>query len=273
MAPVAVASFAAVLLWFSAPPAVAHVPGHTVSFTDWHWRPEILFPLIFFGTVYVRGWLRLRRQNPRVIEWWRVLFYFAGLVAVGLALLSSIDALAGIYLSMHMVQHLLLLMIAPLFLLLANPLAVIFWGFPRRLRDVAGRLLRRTSLFRYALGVATFMPVAWTLYVIDLWAWHHPALYQSALSSEWVHDLQHLLFFFTALLFWWPIVNPAPRLHGQISYGYRIIYLVAATLQNTLLGMAISIPERVLYPFYTTYPSCGLLPPLMIRLLAAALCG
>jgi putative membrane protein len=257
-----IVSLAAILSWFSAPPVLAHVSSDNVSFTDWNWRPDVLLVVTFFGAVYIRGWLRLRRQSAPVVEWWRVLLYLAGLAAVGLALLSSIDALAEIYLSMHMVQHLLLLMIAPLCLLLANPLAVILWGLPKRLRYLAGCPLRRASLFRYSLGVATFMPVAWTLYVIDLWAWHHPALYQLALRNEWVHDLQHLLFFFTAIVFWWPIVNPAPRLHGLISYGYRIVYLIAATAQNTLLGMAISLPERVLYPFYAMAPRLRDLSPI-----------
>jgi putative membrane protein len=257
-----IASFAAVLLWFSAPPVLAHVPGDNVSSGDWNWRPDALLVLISFGAVYIRGWLRLRRQNTQIVEWWRVLFYLLGLAAISLALLSSIDALAEIYLTMHMVQHLLLLMIAPLFLLLANPLAVLLWGLPKRLRYVAGRLLRRTSSFRYLLGMATFMPVAWTLYVVDLWAWHHPALYQMALRNEWAHDLQHLLFFSTAILFWWPIANPAPRMQGAISYGFRIVYLIAATLQNTLLGMAISLPERVLYPFYSVVPGLRDLTPI-----------
>ncbi len=106
------------------------------------------------------------------------------------------------------------------------------------------------------------MPVTWPLYVLNLWAWHLPVLYQLALREPGVHDAEHISFFVTALLFWWPIVNPSPRLHGQISYGYRIIYLVAATLQNTLLGMAISIPERVLYPFYATVPQLRALAPI-----------
>jgi cytochrome c oxidase assembly factor CtaG len=163
---------------------------------------------------------------------------------------------------MHMVQHLLLLMIAPLFILLANPLAAFVSGLPKRIRYRIGRLFTKGSLFRHALCALTLMPVTWSLYVVNLWAWHHPALYQIALRNQWVHDLQHLLFFFTAVLFWWPIVNPSPRLHGQISYGYRIIYLIAATLQNTLLGMAISLPERVLYPFYAVAPHLRDLSPI-----------
>lgn len=160
------------------------------------------------------------------------------------------------------VQHLLLLMIAPLFFLLANPLAAFLWGLPKRIRLSVGRYLTRSSRFRLALWALTLMPVTWSLYVINLWAWHHPVLYQMALKNNWIHDLQHLLFFFTALLFWWPIVDPAPRLHGLICYGFRIVYLITATLQNTLLGMAISLPERVLYPFYAAVPKMRDLSPI-----------
>ncbi|MGH8543106.1 MAG: cytochrome c oxidase assembly protein, partial [Gammaproteobacteria bacterium] len=212
--------------------------------------------------VYVRGWLYLRSKSSRILKSWQLALYVSGIISIGLALLSPIDALASGLLSMHMVQHLLLLMIAPLFILLANPLTAFLWGLPSKLRLRAGFVLGPGSRVRHGLWALTLMPVTWSIYVVNLWAWHHPALYQMALKNEWVHDLQHLLFFSTALLFWWPIVNPAPRLHGVISYGYRIIYLVAATLQNTLLGMAISLPQHVLYPFYAIVPQSSELSPI-----------
>jgi putative membrane protein len=233
-------------------PLWAHTAGGEVASGDWHWRPDVLLVLLLIGFIYACGWLRLRSRNGRVVNKSQFALYVAGLVSIGAALLSPIDALASSLLSMHMVQHLLLLMIAPLFILLTNPLPA--WGLPVSIRQAIGWLLSKGSLFRHVFWALSLMPVTWSVYVLNLWAWHHPTLYQMALRHEWIHDLQHLLFFFTAVLFWWPIVNPAPRLHGSISYGYRIIYLVAATLQNTLLGMAISIPERVLYPFYATVP-------------------
>ena len=242
-------------------PVRAHVPD-SLSLTDWHWRPDVLLILVLFGSIFARGWRFLRRRSIRVVSRSQLLLYLAGLISIGVALLSPIDGLASTLLSMHMVQHLLLLMIAPLFLLLANPLAAFLWGLPSGMRWNVGRLLTHASLFRYGLRALTFMPAAWFIYVTNLWAWHHPALYQLALRNEWVHDLQHLLFFFTAIVFWWPIVNPAPRLHGLISYGYRIVYLIAATAQNTLLGMAISLPERVLYPFYAMAPRLRDLSPI-----------
>ncbi len=241
-------------------PAQAHVLNHAAQ-TAWHWRPDVLLVLGFFGFIFIRGWLFLRRRSMRLVKKWQLALHVGGLAAILFALISPIDPLAEERLSMHMVQHLLLLMIAPLFLLLADPFAPFLWGLPRGIRLKVGRLLTRSSLFRRGLWVLTLMPVAWSLYVIDLWAWHHPFLYQLALTNRWAHDLQHLLFFSTASLFWWPIVNPAPKLHGTISYGFRVVYLIAATLQNTLLGMAISLPERVLYPFYAAAPRLRDLSP------------
>lgn len=258
-----IALFILLLLVGPTGPLWAHTPpSDSVALTDWRFRPDVLLVVASFATIYTAGWLRLRRRSAHVAYSWQLALYLLGLTAICLALISPIDALASIRLSMHMVQHLLLLMIAPLLLLLANPLAVFLWGFPTGIRHRVGRLLTRRSLFRNGLWAVTFMPVSWSLFVIDLWAWHHPALYQMALRNEWVHDLQHLLFFATAILFWWPIVNPAPRLHGLISYGYRVVYLIAATLQNTLLGMAISVPERLLYPFYATVPGLQNITPI-----------
>jgi len=83
-----------------------------------------------------------------------------------------------------------------------------------------------------------------------LWLWHLPAAYQAALRDPVIHDVEHVAFFGTALLFWWPIVEPAPRLHERIHRGFAILYLLAATGQNTLLSALIALPERVLYPYY-----------------------
>lgn len=251
-----------VFLWFWTDAAHAHTQTWDEAFSDWHSRADVLVVVVSLGSVYLRGWLRLRRRSARAIGRWDLILYLAGLAAISVALLSPIDALASVLLSMHMVQHLLLLMVAPLLLLLANPFPAILWGLPKQARQPAARLFIRSSLTRHALRALTSMPVSWTLYVVDLWAWHHPLLYQSALSSEWLHDLQHILFFGTAMLFWWPIVNPAPHLHGAISYGFRIAYLVAATLQNTLLGMAISFPEKILYPYYRNVPRLRELSPI-----------
>jgi cytochrome c oxidase assembly factor CtaG len=228
----------------------------------WNWRWDVVLLLALGSAVYLRGWWFLRRASSRSVSWWRLGAYGIGIAALAVALLSPVDRLASERLSMHMLQHILILMIAPLALLLANPFGACLWGLPRPLRSRFARLFHPHTHFRSVARFLTFMPVAFGLYVVNLWSWHHPALYQAALEYQWIHDLEHWLFFLTAVLFWWPIVNVPPMLHGQISLAFRVVYLVAATLQNTLLGMAISLPERVLYPFYEIVPALGGLSPI-----------
>src|SRR5262249_7907866 len=153
----------------------------------------------------------------------------------------------------------LLLMVAPVGLLLGNPLPFFAWALAPRHRWIAREALRHGSPLRRALAILTWLPIAGGLYTANLWLWHLPVAYEAALHSSVVHDLEHLFFFATAILFWWPIVNPAPRSRwprGGLYYGARIGYLIFATAQNTLLGAAIGLTERVLYPSYS--PGRGL---------------
>ena len=231
-------------------------------FAAWHWRPDVALVLVTLGSAYACGWWRLRTAGyARLARGWRLILYVSGLAAVAVALLSPIDHLAHVLLTAHMIQHLLLMMIAAPLLLLGNPLPVGLWGLPRRARRAVGRLLTPHAPLRRALWAATLMPVAWLLFVANLWLWHLPAAYQAALRDHLIHDVEHLTFFGTALFFWWPIIEPAPRLHERIPRGFAILYLIAATGQNTLLSALIALPEHVLYPFYaTSSPLFGLSP-------------
>ena len=229
---------------------------------NWTFRVDIVLALALATGVYLTGWSRLRRQAEGAATLSGLALYLAGIAALLAALVSPVDRLAAERLSMHMVQHILLLMVAPLGILLANPFAAVVWGLPAGVRERFAGLFRDGAPLRSALSALTFMPVAWTLYVVNLWAWHHPSLYQAALRHWWLHDFEHWLFFATAVLFWWPIVNAAPLFRPARSLGSRIVYLVAATLQNTLLGMAISLPERILYPLYGAVAGIEALSPI-----------
>jgi putative membrane protein len=205
--------------------------------------------LVGVGSVYGHGWWRLRglRHPPAR---WRLALYLLGLTAIASALLSPIDDLAEQFFPIHMVQHLLLTMVAAPLVLLGNPLPVVLWGVPRKARRWLAYPLTRTASFRKALRALTWLPVAWLVYVLDLWAWHLPLPYQLALRHEPVHVVEHAAFLLTALLFWWPIVHPAPRLHPPPGPGFEILYLLAATAQNTALGALLALPERSFYPYY-----------------------
>lgn len=229
---------------------------------SWNWRPDVLSVLVALGTAFTIGWCRLRKRGARAARPWRLGAYLAGLASVGLALLSPIDTLGSLLFLTHMFQHELLIMVAAPLLLLADPLPACLWALPRGPRRAVRRLLGRGAPVRRVLRAATWMPVAWGVFVVTLWAWHLPAIYEAALRHELLHDLEHVSFFGTALLFWWPIINPAPRLRRQAPFGFRIVYIVAAALQNAALGFTIGVTERVLYPSYAAAPRLWGLSPL-----------
>jgi len=212
---------------------------------------EIVATLVLVAStaVYGRGWWSLYRMGHPPAGW-RLGLYLIGLVAIAAALVSPIEGLADELFPMHMIQHLLLTMVAAPLVLLGNPLPVVLWGVPVTGRRGLARPLRKQATFRAALGTLTWLPAAWLLYVVDLWMWHVPTLYQLALEHRTLHVVEHVAFFVTALLFWWPIIRPAPRLHRRTHPGFEILYLLAATAQNTALGMVLTISERSFYPYY-----------------------
>ena len=233
-------------------PDIAHLVRY------WHLRPDVVLVLGGLAVLYVSGWRRLRARQPAILApAWRLAAYLAGIAGIAVALLSPLDPLADVLFTAHMLQHQLLLMVAPPLLLLGNPYPFVVWGLPHGVRMRLGTTLCATSGLRAAWRTLTWMPVAATLYMLALFGWHYPALYEAALEHRLLHDLEHLSFFGSAVLFWWPIVNPAPRLRRLttgLQYGYRIGYLVLATGLNTLLGAVLAMTERVLYPTYAAAP-------------------
>jgi putative membrane protein len=143
----------------------------------------------------------------------------------------------------------LLMMMAPPLILLANPVPVLLWGLGEKVRLQAGNLLARHSTIRRVRDFFGWMPVAWSLYVANLWAWHYPPLYEAALRDSRVHDLEHILFFLTALVFWWPVIRPVSR-SAPIQYGVRIFYLFLAATQDAVLSGMIALSSNILYPHY-----------------------
>lgn len=233
----------------------AHVSTDATFFTDWHWRPDVIIVVTFLSTAYVIGWRRLRRRNTRSTKKWQLLLYLTSMATICLALLSPIDALGSFLFIFHMTQHELLMMVAAPLLLLANPLPAFLWGLSQRLRYRLGRLLTRDALVRRGLKILTWMGLTLPLYTVNLWSWHYPPVFEAALRNDLVHDLQHLSFFIGGLLFWWPVINPPPKVHGYIPYGFRIVYVIAATLPTMLPVMGlVFFTERSFYPYYAAVP-------------------
>lgn len=236
------------------------------ALSSWDWRPDVIITLALAGALFVTGWRRLRqralsqRLNNRwhAAAAWRPISYVAGLVFIGLALMSPLDVLSSQLFSIHMIQHLLLIMIAPPLLLLANPMPFMLWGLPGKWRLKIGRglarLLNGKSRFRHYLRKATTPGVVWMIWLVSIISWHDPNMYNAALRSNFVHDIEHLTFFFGGMLFWWHVTGAGPRIHKQFGLIGRIAFTLSAVPPNMLTGAVIAFAQEPIYTYYNDVP-------------------
>ncbi len=222
-------------------------------FRSWTFDPWIVVPLLLGSIIYLRGWWKLRRRLPRRFEGRRLIAFQSGVLTLFLALASPLHELAEKLLQFHMIQHLLLMMVVPPLLLLGAPILPLLCGLPRfalryglRRRFSARAFKRLASFFTYPL-------VCVLGFTVSNVAWHVPALYELALRSEFWHAVQHLCFFGTGLLFWWPVIQPWPS-RLRWPRWTMIPYLLFADIQNTALSAFLIFSERVLYPTYAAVP-------------------
>ncbi|MBV9879040.1 MAG: cytochrome c oxidase assembly protein [Gemmatirosa sp.] len=239
--------------------AYAHVgaaPQPHDLWRAWSWTPALLVALAAW--LYARGARALwaRAGHGRGVAPWRTRCYAAGLVAIALALASPIDAAAESLFAVHMVQHLLLVVVAAPLVVLGEPALVTLWALPRDARIV---LARRWRGLRALAHVARQPLVAWTLHVATLWAWHARGPYETAVRHPLVHVVEHASFFATALLFWHVLAGRRARRH--LGPGIAALYLFAAALQSTALGALLTVATRPWYGVHlaTTGP-WGLTP-------------
>jgi putative membrane protein len=244
--------------------AWAHPGGRALAPHDlWHaWTlaPVVLTGLVVAAALYARGIhsLWMRAGHGRVVPRWRAGAFAGAVVALVGALISPVDKLGSVLFSAHMLQHLLLMMVAAPLMALAEPFLATLWALPLAWRQaVAGAWLRARRV-RTLWGALSVPAVAWLLHVGTLWAWHLPTLYERALHDPGVHALEHASFFVTALLFWWPLL----RRHGhRMPMGAAVAYLFGAALQSTLLGALITMSRHPWYPSHAgTTQAWGLTP-------------
>jgi cytochrome c oxidase assembly factor CtaG len=173
---------------------------------------------------------------------------------LGIALMSPIDVMGSQLFFMHMIQHILLISIVPPMLWLANPLPFLLWGLPDRARIQVGRLLGRRGAVRLGLKKFTGPGMVWIGFVILYLGWHDPMLYNAALESELVHDLEHLSFFGAAMFYWWLVIGAGPVVHRPFSAIGRFVFLLMAIPPNMIAGMAIAFSEQPIYSHYEAMP-------------------
>jgi len=210
---------------------------------SWSVDPSVVAGLGLGSWWYLRAIRRLAGRQRTRWPRWRSVSFLAGLAVIGLALLSPFDRYSDLLLSVHMVQHLLLTMIAPPLLLLGAPVTLAL-----RTARPPNRKRLATLLRGRAVRVLGNPLLGWILFAGALWATHLPAFYDATLRHLGLHIAEHLVYVTTALMFWRPMVgnDPGPRL----SHAARILAMFLFMPQMTFLGLAIYGSDRPLYAPY-----------------------
>ncbi len=231
-------------------------PTLDAFFRSWPFEPWFLSSVVLLVVVYLRGWRVLHRRDPARWPARRLAAFLSGLGMLFLALASPIETFTSLLLQVHMLQHLLIMMVAPPLLWLGAPLFPLLLGLPRSIRTHWVSPVFRSKILRRAFQWLTQPMPAWLLFAAATWIWHFPNTYGLALASDAWHYAQHICFLVTALLFWYPVVRPFPS-HPRWSPWLLVPYLILADVQNTLLAAWLTFSSTPLYSYYADRPRIG----------------
>jgi len=238
----------------SAPVALAHgvtvppAPDAASLVLGWSFDPLVWLPAIAALLVWRHGVGRVARLHPnRPVARRRTVSWTLGVGVLLVALDSGIERYDTTLFSVHMVQHLLLTLVAPPLLLYAGPITLLLQASAPETRKRWILPLLHSRVVRFL----AFPVVAWLLFAGVMWASHFSPLFDIALENEWAHRLEHGLYLAAALLFWWPVVGPDPS-PWRMAPAVKVIYVGLQMPQNTFLALAIYMASVPLYSHYVT---------------------
>jgi cytochrome c oxidase assembly factor CtaG len=236
------------------PVALAHggtvppAPEPGAFLLDWSFDPLVWLPAIAALLLWRHGVGRVARLHPgHPVARRRTVSWTLGVVALLVALDSGIERYDTTLFAVHMVQHMVLTLVAPPLLLFAGPITLLLQASAPETRKrwilpvLHSRVLRALS----------FPVVSWVLFAAVMWGTHFSPLFDVSLENEWVHSFEHGLYLAAALLFWWPVVGPDPS-PWRMSPAVRVLYVGLQMPQNTFLALAIYMASVPLYSHYVT---------------------
>ncbi len=213
------------------------------SWTRWPIHPSTVIGSALLLWLYYMGigpW-RMKYHWGKPAPLMQPIMFTSGVIVILLSLNGPLHELADNYLfSAHMVQHLLLTLVMPPLLLAGCP----DW--------LLRALIRRTT----GLGVARILTnplIAFGIYNVVFAGWHVPMFYNWALEDHNVHILEHLMFMVSAVIMWWPVVDPVPEL-VRLETPVRLLYLFALSIPMSIVSALITLSESVLYTWYQAAP-------------------
>ena len=209
---------------------------------SWSFVPGAILVVAVLTVLYVRRWREVRASVARLAS------FLAGMALILVALVSPVDRLAEQLFFMHMTQHLLLLDLAPILVLLGLTKVI--------LRPATRKLMR----LEQAAGPLAHPVFAIGLYVVVMWIWHVPALYDAALEHSVVHVLEHITFAIAGGLYWWHLLSPI-RSRKRLGGMGPVVYMVSTKLLVGLLGVGLAFAPEAIYDFYERQPGFWGLSP------------
>jgi putative membrane protein len=230
----------------------------------------VTLAVMAMAVLYSLGWYRLWRALPGSVSGARLTAFTAGITALWLVVGSPLAELDHHLLTAHMVQHLVIMVVAAPLILLGAPSITLLYGLPPRfVRHVLEPRLRWPFVQR--LGHVCAQPAfCWFAGSLTVIAWHVPALFDLAQRSHQWHETEHACFFTAGLLFWWPVIRPWPTVAGSSRWSIPL-YLFLATLPCDALSAFLAFCDHVVYRPYLSVHEAFHLDPLQDQALAGAL--
>jgi len=210
----------------------------------WTFQAALVY-VVAAALLYALGSRRWRKPEPL-----RAAAFAGGLLTIVVALDGPIDRYADQLFWVHMIQHVLLLTVAPPLILLGRPWPRMWRALPLQVRTTVGRSLARSRWTAPLRALARPLP-AWVLFNGTLVVWHIPFAYNATLSSYAIHQVEHAMFFFTGLLFWARVVDPGP-LRPRLDGPARAAYTVGAMVVGWVLAITLVLVPHPLYSHYAS---------------------
>jgi putative membrane protein len=198
-----------------------------------------------YGIGLRRAWRRAGRG--RLVSVHQACWFGLGILALVIALLPPLDNAAVTSLTAHMIQHVILLVVAAPLLVMGAPLPTLLWALPDNARSSGMESWRRVLRSRSGQGWAIWAGATIGLQTLVMWGWHAPVLYRAALRDPQLHALEHFSFVTAAAAFWWAVGAGSGRRHGG-----AVPAVFAAAFPGTVLGAALTLST---HPWYAEYSS------------------
>jgi putative membrane protein len=245
-------SLAASMIVFLGSAVLAHahetgVPTPRDAAEAWNWDPIVITMLSVSFLLYFVGLTRLpKRPEQGIVRRTEKASFFGGWAVLVLSLVGPIHKIGSALFSVHMTQHVLLMLVAAPLLAMGRPLLVFFWALPSSTRDKVADTVRSdwfASSWRAISGPLS----VWLVQGVVLWMWHIPVLYDAAVNNSAIHIVQHSMMLLSATLFWWTMVHGRA---GRLGYGAAMLYVFLTFVYSGLLSALLVFSRTAWFPIH-----------------------